>query len=169
MNPKPASIVLMGVTGSGKSTIGTLLAEKLGWKFHDGDDYHPPANKDKMAGGTPLSDSDRTPWLENLNELLTGAQQKGHSIVLACSALKNSYRDVLQRDIKKLRFVHLDGSFECIQKRLSERKGHFMDPDLLHSQFDALELAEHAIRVPIEGTPKLIVDEIIQLLADTDS
>ena len=155
----------MGVTGSGKTTIGELLARSLGWTFHDGDDFHPPENKNKMAGGTPLADEDRIPWLQNLNKLLSENAHENTPVILACSALKQAYRAILSEGIPGLHFVHLDGTFECIQKRLSERKDHFMDPDLLTSQFQALEPAGDAVSVSIEETPEEIVQKILNTLA----
>ena len=129
----------MGVSGTGKTTVGRLLAQRLGWPFLDADDYHPPANVEKMRGGTPLTDEDRWPWLDRLNALLREQQAAGRSAVLGCSALKQKYRDRLAADLEDVRWVHLKGSFELIESRLKARRGHYMPAALLRSQFAALE------------------------------
>jgi gluconokinase len=131
-------IVLMGVTGSGKTTVGRLLAEELGWRFDDADDFHPRANVEKMSRGVPLDDEDRRPWLEALRELVRQRLAEGVGAVLACSALKESYRACLLLD-ERVRLVYLKGDERLIRARLAGRRGHFMNPALLDSQFDALE------------------------------
>ncbi len=138
-------VVVMGVSGSGKTTIGTLLAAHLGCPFLDGDDFHPPENVAKMAAGTPLSDTDRWPWLENLNGKLIDKPRA----VLACSALKESYRAVLARGLPDCRFVHLRGSIELIRARMKERRHRYMPASLLESQFATLEPPADAIEVDI--------------------
>lgn len=154
-------VVLMGVTGTGKSTVGKLLADQLGWTFVEGDDFHPPANVDKMRQGIPLDDEDRKPWLDAIRHRLDQAAQQGESIVLACSALKHRYQDYLAGHAPEaVRFVYLFGSPEMIRQRLAERKGHFMNPTLLASQFHDLEPPDHAIRVEINKSPPQIVAEI---------
>lgn len=153
-------VVLMGVSGSGKTTVGKVLAERLGWRFVDADDYHPPANVAKMHAGEPLTDEDRRPWLEVLADLIDDARDRGEDLVLACSALKHEYRDYLRDGASDVVYVYLEGSESLIQERLARRKGHFMDPHLLRSQFRALEPPEHAIRVDITPTPEEIADEI---------
>lgn len=156
-------LFIMGVSGSGKSTIGKVLADKLGIQFFDADDYHSKENVKKMAQGHPLNDDDRLGWLKNLNMLAKENEKIG--AVIACSALKNKYRLLLQKDIaNKVRFIYLQGSFKEISERLQQRKGHFMPPGLLRSQFEALEVPQEAIRVPITGTPEEIVSAIMQKL-----
>ncbi|WP_373519105.1 tRNA (adenosine(37)-N6)-dimethylallyltransferase MiaA [Pricia sp.] len=150
---------VMGVSGSGKTTIGKLLAKKLGIAFFDGDSYHPEANVQKMAQGHPLNDDDRKGWLERLNELAQEHENQG--AVIACSALKGKYRKLLRQGIEKIDFVYLEGSFDLISKRLTDRKGHFMPPELLRSQFEALEIPNHAISVSIDATPSEIVSDIM--------
>lgn len=149
---------VMGVSGSGKTTIGKQLAEALGIAFFDGDSYHPEANVEKMAQGHPLNDDDRKGWLERLNELAREHEDQG--AVIACSALKSNYRKLLRQGIDRIEFVYLDGSFELISKRLAERKGHFMPPELLRSQFEALEIPHHELSVSIDATPSEIVSAI---------
>lgn len=132
-------IILMGVSGSGKTTVGTILADSLGWDFIEGDRYHPPANVTKMSRGVPLTDSDRKPWLIRLNEIIRESALHGTSLIVACSALKQSYRDMLTEGVPDARFVFLKGNQALIADRLSERSGHYMPPSLLSSQFEALE------------------------------
>lgn len=133
------NIVVMGVSGAGKSTIGRLLAEALGCRFIEGDDYHPPANVERMRAGIPLTDADREPWLDTLAAELAACRANGDDLVLSCSALKRRYRDRLRAADPELRFVHPHGSPETIARRLTGRQGHFMPSALLESQFAALE------------------------------
>lgn len=156
-------LFVMGVSGSGKTTIGKLLAKKLAIPFFDGDEYHPEDNVKKMAEGHPLNDEDRRVWLQRLNRL--AKDQKEEGAVIACSALKGKYRKLLRQDIEEwVEFVYLEGSFELILERMEKRKGHFMPPELLRSQFETLEIPKHAISVAIDPTPAEIVDAIIAKL-----
>jgi gluconokinase len=159
-------VIVMGVTGTGKTTIGTLLAKREGWHYAEGDDYHSEVNKAKMHAGIPLSDEDRAPWLATLHEVLLGWYQKGESGVLACSALKQTYRDTLAAGVDRAayRFVWLKVSREIIAERLSHRAGHYMNPALLDSQFATLEPPADALVVSAEGTPDETVDLILKHL-----
>jgi gluconokinase len=152
ISPQPAKtthLVVMGVSGCGKTTLGEGLAKALGWPFFDADDFHPPENVNKMRTGNPLNDADRAPWLLQLNTLL---QANTHA-VLACSALKERYRDVLKANLPNLRFVHPHGAFKVIASRIEARSketGHYMPASLLQSQFEALESCTDAVTVDIE-------------------
>jgi gluconokinase len=158
-------VVLMGVSGSGKSTVGRILADALGWTFVEADDYHPTVNVEKMRGGTPLDDEDRRPWLAALRERVAEACRLGENVVLACSALKHRYQDYLEQDDPPcVEYVYLEGSPELIQKRLAARKGHFMNPALLSSQFTALEPPPDAVRVNVAPPPEEIAAEIREKL-----
>ncbi len=158
-------VVLMGISGSGKTTVGRLLARDLGWPFYDADDLHPPANVDKMHRGLPLTDADRAPWLDALHALLAPLARDGRSAVLACSALKQSYRDRLATGLPGVHFVYLRGDAALIHQRLAARRGHFMPPDLLQSQLDTLETPADAIAVDITARPEQIALEIRRHLA----
>jgi len=138
-------VIVMGVSGSGKTTIGQALAGQLGWRYLDADDYHPTANVAKMAAGTPLQDADRWPWLDQLNSVL----QEEKNAILGCSALKESYRQRLTAGLKDFRIVYLRGSFELLSRRAGERKHRFMPASLLKSQFEALEPPRGAIEVDV--------------------
>lgn len=142
-------IVIMGVTGSGKTTVGERLARDLGWEFLDADDFHPAANKAKMHAGIPLTDEDRWPWLSALHDALARALAEGRGAVLACSALRSSYRDVLSDRLEGVRFVLLEGDRALLQARLGNRPGHFMNPALLDSQIATLERPADALTVNI--------------------
>ena len=159
-------VILMGVTGTGKTTVGHLLAEATGWPFAEGDDYHSAANKQKMHAGIPLTDDDRVPWLASLHAVLRGWYERGESGILACSALKQSYRDTLVAGIPgdAWRFVLLDASPQLIGERLASRKGHYMNPGLLKSQFDTLEMPEDAMRVSVDPGPEQIAASILDAL-----
>lgn len=153
-------VVVMGVSGSGKTTVGTLLAARLGCEFLEGDDFHSPENVARMAAGTPLTDDDRWPWLEGLNEIL----KKKESAILACSALKQSYRDILARDLPRCTFVFLKGSFELIRSRLENRRHRYMPASLLASQFANLEPPRRAIDIDVTRPPERCVEDILAKL-----
>ncbi len=154
-------IVLMGVSGTGKTTVGKVLANTLGWDFVEGDDYHPSANVEKMSAGVPLTDEDRRPWLQALRQRIEQACHQGENVILACSALKREYRQYLERDdLDCVHYVFLHGPEELISRRLAQRKGHFMDPKLLQSQFEALEVPEGTLQVDITPAPEVIAAEI---------
>ncbi|MET0009325.1 MAG: gluconokinase, GntK/IdnK-type [Candidatus Thiodiazotropha sp. 6PLUC9] len=153
-------IIVMGVSGSGKSTIGRILAQQTGWRFIEGDDYHPAENKAKMAAALPLNDDDRQPWLERLAKVIDRHLSIDRSAVLSCSALKKSYREQLMRS-PEVRFVYLEESYELILARLNQRTKHFMRSELLQSQFDDLEPPEEALTLSIEQSPEQIVKLIM--------
>jgi len=152
-------IVLTGVTASGKSTVGKLLAQQLGWSFFEGDDFHSPENIEKLRRGEALHDEDRRPWLEAIRESIRAAIARGENAVIACSALKASYRRTLQID-EQVSFVYLKASTALIQERLKNRVGHFMNPHLIQSQFDTLEEPKEALQIDADSTPA----EIVQLI-----
>jgi gluconokinase len=164
-------LVLMGVTASGKTTIGTRLAAAEHWQYAEGDDYHSAANKAKMHAGIPLTDEDRAPWLATLHDVLLGWYRSGTSGVLACSALRQSYRDELAEGIPPgdLRFVLLEVPKDVLQQRLAERKNHYMSPALLDSQIATLETPKDAIRVAGDRPPDEVVGEIMTALRATES
>lgn len=157
-------VVVMGVSGCGKSTVGQKIAERLGCAFRDGDEFHSDANRAKMHAGIPLNDDDRKPWLESIRAYMDEMTSGGRSLVVACSALKQRYRDVLRGNGGTTEFVYLKGDFELLQSRLSARKDHFFNPNLLRSQFDALEEPTDAIVVNIALPPEAIVDEAVAQL-----
>ena len=154
-------IVLMGVTGSGKTTIGRQLATTLGWRYFDADDFHPSANIEKMSNGQPLNDTDRLPWLETLRALVRESLKRNEDSVLACSALKRSYRDYLLLD-ERVKLVYLKGDRQLIQSRLQQRQGHYMEPALLDSQFDILEEPGPETQIDITARPEEIVKTIAE-------
>jgi len=166
---RPMSVVVMGVSGSGKTTVGKLLAERLGWHYQEGDALHPPENVAKMSSGTPLTDADRIPWLHKIAECIDAWRRSGESGVVTCSALKRAYRDIIIGDRPDVGLVHLKGSRELIGQRLAARKGHFMPAALLDNQFDTLQepaAEERAITVDVGEAPAAIVDEIVRRLAE---
>jgi gluconokinase len=157
-------IVVMGVSGSGKTTVGRLLAEALHAEFVEGDGYHPPENIEKMRRGIPLEDADRWPWLAILSAEIDRWLAAGSTMVLACSALKQRYRDILAKGRSGVRFVHLEGDKALIRLRLDRREGHYMPAVLLDSQFAALEPPADSVTVDVAGTPEAIAAEIVQAL-----
>jgi gluconokinase len=159
----PTAIIVMGVSGCGKSTVGALLARELGWDFKDGDAFHPPANVEKMRSGAPLTDADRGPWLDAIAAHVAALETSGGHVVVACSALKRVYRDRLRAGGRVL-FVHLAGTYELIDARMKARKNHFMPPSLLESQFATLEPPAHdepAVTIPIDSQPADIARRIL--------
>ena len=155
-------VIIFGVSGSGKTTLGKLLADELGWRFYEADDFHSGANIDKMKHGVPLTDEDRQPWLERLRELIKRAMAAVENAVLACSALKRAYRDRLRTN-EEVKFVFLHGDYALIEKQMRQRRGHFMDPELLRSQFADLEEPqsdEHVLTIELGRIPQELVDEI---------
>ena len=164
----PAVIVLMGVSGSGKSTIGAALSQELGWPYADADVFHPPANVAKMSAGQPLNDDDRKPWLAAIAAHIDAVREKGGHAIVSCSALKRVYRDVLVGSRDDVRLVLLDGNKDLIAARMNARKDHFMPPSLLASQFATLERPaseERALIVPVDGTPQEIAADIVRRLS----
>jgi len=155
-------IVLMGVSGSGKTTVGTRLADRLGWTFADGDDFHPPANVEKMSRGEPLTDADRWPWLRAVRDFIAERLEADAPAVVACSALKAAYREVLLEDNDGAELVYLRGDYDLIRDRMEARSDHFFDAELLDSQFEALEppSAEEAYVVDVDAPPDAIVHTI---------
>jgi gluconokinase len=153
-------VILMGVAGAGKTTVGRLLAGELGWEFYDADDFHPPANVEKMRRGVALSDEDRRPWLEALGALVRDRLARGRSAVLACSALRESYRRDYLLAGGRVALFYLKVGRDTIRQRLSERPGHFMNPDLLDSQFAALEEPGRETHLDASPPPGEIVKEI---------
>jgi gluconokinase len=153
-------IVLMGVSGAGKSTVGARLADLLGWPFHDGDALHSAEARARMHRGQALNDADRAPWLARLRALIEGCLGRGESAVVACSALRQAYRAELNVDPERVKFVYLRGTYETISARLARRHGHFMPPGLLRSQFETLEEPRDAMVVDIEAPPSAIAAEI---------
>jgi gluconokinase len=163
-----AAIVLMGVSGAGKSTVGRIVAERLNCPFRDADSFHPKANIEKMASGHPLTDDDRWPWLHAIADWIGEHRAAGTLCVVTCSALKRAYRDIITNtQSKDVRLVYLKGDYGVIDARLKARTGHFMPPALLESQFAALEepaADEHAITVSIDATPEEIAERVLKRL-----
>ena len=152
--------IVMGVSGSGKTTVGKLLAQSLNWDFSDADDFHPSANIEKMSRGIPLEDADRLPWLLELQAAIDRWLLENKNVVLACSALKASYRDILCRDQQRMKIVYLKGSFHLLATRLKTRENHYMKADLLLSQLDILEEPEYAIIIDASQPLEVIVHQI---------
>lgn len=163
----PCALVVMGVSGSGKSTIAEKLAERLDWVFEDGDSFHPASNVAKMRAGHPLTDEDRWPWLQAIADEIDRVCKAGERAVIACSALKHAYRDILVHGRRDVRIVFLRGTQALIADRLARRKGHFMPAGLLDSQFKTLEppeKSEHPVTVSIDASVETIVEDIMRQL-----
>jgi carbohydrate kinase (thermoresistant glucokinase family) len=157
-------LILMGPMGCGKTTIGKMLAAKLGWSFHDGDNFHPERNIEKMRAGIALTDEDRKAWLNKLHANIQRWLREKQNSILACSALKQAYRDMLGVDQNTVRTVYLKGSYELLRKRIEERQHPYMDKNLLRSQLDTLEEPKDGLTVDISATPETIVSIIINRL-----
>ncbi|KST63155.1 gluconokinase [Mastigocoleus testarum] len=157
-------IILIGVSGSGKTTIGKQLADSLNWQFYDADDFHSAKNIEKMQAAIPLEDSDRMPWLQAIADAIAKWLQENQNIIMACSALKESYRQLLLIDRENIQFIYLKGSFELIQKRLQKRENHFMSERLLKNQFDVLEEPSNIPTIDISNPPEKIVATIREIL-----
>lgn len=166
---KARFFIVMGVSGCGKSSVGEALAKQLKWDFYDADDFHPPENVAKMANGTPLNDSDRAPWLAALHDLISSSLKVDQPGVLACSALKERYRRQLSESNEGVQIVYLKGTYDLIWSRMTIRKGHYMKPEMLESQFDALEEPTNALTLDISMSVDDIVQTIIQLSQSEDS
>ena len=165
MSAPPRAIILMGVSGCGKTTLGRLVASRLGVPFLDADDFHSTANIEKMRSGIPLTDQDRAGWLRDLNQALRDSLDRNSSVVLACSALRDSYRTALRQGLgEHVRFAFLHGPFALIEERLRARKGHYMPAQLLQSQFEALEIPSDALLLPIEQDPDSLATLLLQSL-----
>ena len=163
----PCALIVMGVSGSGKSTIAERLAERLAWSYEDGDRFHPASNVAKMSAGQPLADDDRWPWLMAIADEIDRICLAGRHAVIACSALKRTYRDVLVHGRSDVRIVFLDGTQALIANRMAQRKGHFMPPGLLESQFETLErpgASENPVTVSIDASVDAVVDDIVRQL-----
>ncbi len=158
-------IIIMGVSGCGKTTVGRALAERLSATFLDADDFHPASNVEKMRAGTPLNDDDRAPWLAKLNSELRERSQRRERVVLACSALKTRYRDAISDELPNAAWIFLDGSFEMIAARMRERPNHYMPESLLRSQFEALERPQKAVQISIELNSAEQVEAALAALA----
>jgi gluconokinase len=167
VSENPCALVVMGVSGSGKTTVADKLAERLGWRSEDGDRFHPASNIAKMSAGHPLTDEDRWPWLQAIADEIDRLCKAGEPAVIACSALKRAYRDVLAHGRNDVRIVYLEGTEPLIAGRLAKRKGHFMPAGLLASQFKTLEPpdpTEHPVTVSIDASVDAIVDDIVSQL-----
>ncbi len=164
---RPTAVVVMGVSGSGKTTVAVELARRLGWEFAEGDDHHPPANVAKMRAGIPLDDADREPWLRDLAAWIADREEAGTSCVLTCSALKRRYRDLLRTGNTSVFFTHVDVPEDVLVQRLAQREGHYMPPSLLSSQLAALEpLQDDEAGITVRGTgePEEVVNAVLAAL-----
>jgi gluconokinase len=171
MTSPPTHLVVMGVSGVGKTTVGTRLAEHLNWVYAEADTFHPQANIEKMAAGVPLTDDDRWPWLQALREWMSQQAAAGHDTVVSCSALRRAYRDVLRQAGGRVRFVHLSADPDLVTSRLAQRSGHFMPPGLLASQYRALEPLgddEDGVTVTVDAAPEEITWQVVGWLGSTN-
>lgn len=164
---RPGFVIVMGVAGSGKTTIGERLAKQLGWHFYDADAFHPAENVAKMANGTALTDADRAPWLAALHALISSSLKEGRPVVLACSALRDSYRRQLLEGNDGVLIVYLKGSYELIWSRIAQRKDHYMKPNMLKSQFDALEEPANALTLDASMPVADIVQRVVNYIMGT--
>jgi len=153
-------VLIMGVAGSGKSTVGELLSERIGWPFFDPDGFHPPENVEKQRQGIPLTDADREPWIKNIHAKMLEFDRAGLDAIFGCSALKEKHRKILQSEIKDFLIVHLKGDRELIRGRVASRKGHFMPASLVDSQFESLEMPNDSLAIDVTLTP----DEIVKII-----
>lgn len=162
------AFILMGVSSTGKTSVGTAVAQKLGLKLIDGDDLHPRANIVKMASGTPLNDDDRRPWLERINDAAFSLEQKSEKGIIVCSALKKKYRDQIRAGNADVKFLFLNGSFELVLERMKQRKGHFMKPEMLQSQFNTLEIPQadepDVIFIDIDGSFEEVLERCVEAI-----
>ncbi|WP_369046275.1 gluconokinase [Sinomonas sp. P10A9] len=171
---EPLHVVVMGVAGSGKTTVSAALAERLGWRIAEADEFHPASNIARMTAGIALTDADRWPWLCSIRDWMTGQARDGHSTVLTCSALKRSYRDLLSGAAGRVIFAHLDGDSALLAERMASRAGHFMPAGLLPSQLNTLEpltvdeLRAGSLRLDISESPERLVEAIAASLHPTD-
>lgn len=162
------AFILMGVSSTGKTTIGTTIAQQLGLKLIDGDDLHPRANIIKMSSGRPLNDNDRKPWLERINDAAFSLEQKSERGIIICSALKKKYRDQIRQGNADVKFIFLHGSFELVLERMKQRQGHYMKTEMLQSQFDTLEIPQadetDVIFIDIDGNFDEVVERCVQAI-----
>jgi gluconokinase len=159
--------IVMGVAGSGKTSVGRSLAEQLGWDFYDADHFHPPENIAKMANGIPLDDSDRVPWLASLHDLICSSLKAGRPGVLACSALKERYRQQLMDGTQGVQLIYLKGSYDLIWSRMEKRTDHYMKPQMLKSQVEALEEPANALTLDISRSVEELVQEVVTSFRDS--
>jgi gluconokinase len=161
------TVIVMGVSGSGKTTVAQGIASARGWAFAEGDEFHSAANVAKMASGTPLTDEDRWPWLQSIADWIAAREEAGESVVVTCSALKRVYRDLLAKDNPSVVFCELKVPDEVLEQRMAERQGHYMPASLLRSQLDTLEDLhpdEHGFRVKVQGGPDHVLNEVLEHL-----
>jgi gluconokinase len=162
--------IVMGVSGSGKTTVGKALSKRFGWKYYEGDEYHPAGNIEKMKRGIPLDDEDRLPWLQSLRKIIEEAANKNENIVIACSALKEAYREILRGHVPDLplsannevKFIYLKGSYNTIKERMEKRPDHFFKPEMLKSQFNTLEEPQDAIIIDISKPNQETISDVIE-------